>query len=181
LFEQIKSKINKIRYQRKGSIALEIVIGMLVFILAVSFLLDLIFIGYKMVILSQASSDFTRAMEVQGGISYWAPSAYPSGSYVNSTQMYDSIIAELPGLPGDPTQLWYSVNGGGWQYFSPYDWMSVVPFGQEIQTKIIVPYKWTFTGNFIPGLAWITPSLDVVRTTHSEYWENYSSYTGPLS
>lgn len=165
--QQFKNTINK----KKGSLAIEIVIGMLIFLIALSALVDIVAIGDKFLAISSANNFLARTVEIEGGILPYTPNGFPGGSvYINTATMSQDIQQELQnaGIHN------YSVTVNG----VPLSQGVAVNYGDAITTTITIQYRWDLVGNFIPGMG--TFSLTSRRDTLSQFayrFGNFSSTT----
>lgn len=168
-------KLKKFKENKKGSLAIEIVIGMLAFILVLSFLMDLLMLSWKFAVLSQTSNYVVRTAGIQGGYLTSAPSGFQGGNaeYVSSSEISKDIedkFAYAGIKKGEYTVRvnGYNItNGGG---------TTEIDYRKPITTHIEVQYRWAFIDNFIPGQ--LTQTISSKRSAVSEFKYRYDTWVG---
>lgn len=170
--KNINQKLNK-----KGSSTIEIVIGLMMFILVLGFLLDLIMLTWKFNVIGQTNTQIARIASIQGGVQTSAPYSYPGGdsNYVNIYQM-QSIIKDKFDSSGIEPNNWTANIGNGkisssYAYpSSPYDYKT------SFNTSISVTYTWEYMSRMLPGT--FTQNITSKRPAMSEWKYNYDSWFG---
>lgn len=167
--------MKRFKNNKKGSMAIEIVIGMLAFILVLSFLMDLLMLSWKFYVISSVSSDVARTAGIQGGFRSYAPSGFQGGDaeYMSSSDMSGKIADEFEKAGIDAGEYTVKVNGysitnGG---ATPE-----VDYRKDIKTEIKVDYRWDFIDNFIPGQ--LTQKITSKRSAVSEFKYRYDTWVG---
>lgn len=156
LYKKIKSK--------KGFLAIEIVIGMFMFLLILSFLTDVSLLTWKFNAISHANSSLARTVGIQGGLLSSTPVNFPGGdeNYVTISEM-DSRIKEI-------------MDKAGVEEYSYTVTPNKADYGEYITTTITAKYKWSLLSNFIPGD--VEHELVSKRTVMSEFKYRYDSFKG---
>ena len=158
----------------KGSLAIEIVMGCLIFLILLCFLTDIAILTWKFNVISQTNTYLARTIGIQSGVKSSTPDNYPGGSiaYATSSEIYENISKNLNSA-GIPDNM-FEVRIGGVKFTRN----SNITFDYQkfISTEIIVNYKWDMISNFIPGN--ITNKISSKRSVVSEYKERYDSWIG---
>lgn len=154
--------------------AIEIIMGCLMFLLLFCFLTDLAVLTWKFTAISQTSTYLARIIGIQGGVKTSTPDGYPGGStaYITSSEMYSSVLKNLESA-GIKENM-FEVKIGDIKLTKN----SNISFGYQklINTEIIIGYKWDLVSNFVPGN--LTNTLSSKRSVMSEYKERYDSWVG---
>lgn len=178
MIQAINSKLTKLKKDKKGVMAIEIVIGMFMLLMILCFMMDLLILSWKFSVISQINSKVARQAGIQGGVLAKAPDGYPGGdsAYTDINELY-SIVRETfenAGIEESEWRLYIDgkhVLGSGTKVASRR-----IEYRESFQTKIEVTYSWDFISNFIPGT--LTNTISSKRPTISEWKYDYDSWIG---
>jgi len=171
LYKSLKRKTK----DKKGATAIEIMIGMIAFIIVLCLLVDLMVIGWKFAVISQTNSYVTRTAGLQGGILAKAPSGFPGGNtaYISSSEMKTKISNKFAGAGVKSGEYTVKVNGYNVGNGSS---TNEIDYRGTITTDIEVKYKWDLSSNFIPGA--IQKTISSSRSSMSEFKYRYDEWVG---
>lgn len=172
--------LKKLKENKKGSLAIEIVTGMLMMLLIVSFLMDILTLTWRFHVVSTDNYYLARTASVQGGIETLAPDGYqgainkgrdPKDAYDIATEVRTKIDNDFSnaGIASGDYEIY--VNGinitrtGG---------TGEIDYLKPIETEIRVKYKWSMVSNFIPGQ--IDNWLSSKRSSKSEFKHRYDDW-----
>ena len=151
---------------------MEIVVGILIFIVLLCALFDLLILSWKFAVISQTSSNVARVVGLQGGAASSAPHGFPggNGSYVNAATLrgnVDDIFAR-----GDIATSEYRFTLNGTPLGSPLE----VDYRGLIEVNVEVDYQWKFLSGVLP----INPQsrISTRRVAMSEFKYRYDSWIG---
>lgn len=146
--------------------ALEIVIGMFMFLMILSFMTDVALLTWKFGVVSQTNSHIARTVGVQGGLLNSTPDNYPGGSnaYISKAEMDDYIKKNFQMAGIHDGEYTYSLSN----YQADY--------GEMITTTVNVKYEWELLSNFLPGS--LKQDITSKRTAMSEFKYRYDSFKG---
>lgn len=156
----LRNPFKKLKKDKKGAMTIEIIIGMMIFILGFCFIVDLFILASKYQVVSQTTTYVARTAGNQGGVLGSAPEGFPGG-YISSSQM-DSRIGRIF---DDSGIVSYDVNLPG-----------KTDYGEYMDVKISFDYTFALTSNFIPGNLDLTFSSS--RTAFSEFKYRYDDFDG---
>lgn len=169
-------KIAKLK-NKKGASTIEIVIGLMIFILLFGFMLDLIVLTWKFNVVAQTNTQIARIAGLQGGIQSSAPNGWAGGnsSYISSSQMQRTVLDKMNSAgikPGDWTVRIGNgtITSGSAGQSKRYDYL------ETFTTKVEVRYTWDFMSMMLPGN--FSQSLSSERPAMSEWKYNYNIWTG---
>ncbi|WCK56930.1 hypothetical protein PP175_27340 (plasmid) [Aneurinibacillus sp. Ricciae_BoGa-3] len=166
------NRLKNLKKNKKGTMAIEIVIGMFMFLVALSFMTDIAIIGWKFSVISQTNSFVARTAMLQGGITSSAPYGFPGAdrAYLTSSEVATKVADNFKkaGIKAGDYQV--TINGANLGSDVTVD------YGGDIVTQIKVNYKWSLLSNFIPGL--LSNSTTSTRTVNSEFKYRYSDFSG---
>lgn len=168
----LKKRIKQIREDNGGATAIEIVIGVLIFLLVFCAILDLLVLSWRFAIVSQTTTHVARTVGLQGGIMASAPDGFPGGSeqYVTSSQLKANIeknFAAASILPGE-----YSVTVNGVEVGGSVD----IDYREFADIRTEVDYTWEALSNFFPGD--LSSQVYSKRVAMSEFKYRYDSWVG---
>jgi Flp pilus assembly protein TadG len=168
-------KLQKFKKDKKGVSAIEIVIGIFVFLIVLSFLVDLLTLSWKFAVISSTNSYVARTAGLQGGIESKAPDGFPGNNkaYISSSEMESRIATDFTNAGIQDGDYSVRVNGA---LVSKGQSTAEVDYRNSITTQIDVTYKWALMSNFIPGD--LTQSLTSTRNVLSEFQFRYDNWTG---
>lgn len=161
---RFKNKITKILKSRKGFSTIEIAIGSIIFIIAISGLIDLTSVLRKLNTMSTQSSYIARTVGRQGGVQLSTPYNYDEKDYVPSAELYSNVKKSF-NMSGVPDTNWEATVNG--QLLTPGTNLSVITYGTEIPIKVSIKYNWGLISNFIPGA--ISQHKESYRTVVSSF------------
>lgn len=178
MIQIINKNLYKLKKDKKGVMAIEIVIGMFMFLMILCFMTDLITLSWKFSVVSQINSKVARQAGIQGGVLSRAPNGYPGGdnAYTDIGEL-NSMLQDYfsdAGIAGDEWRLLVGnrhVLGSGAS--SP---TRQFEYRDSFKTQIDVTYTWSMLSNFIPGN--LTNTLSSTRPTLSEWQYNYDRWIG---
>lgn len=161
-----RERLKSLKKDKKGVMALEIVIGMFMFLMILSFMTDVALLTWKFGVVSQTNSHIARTVGVQGGLLNSTPENFPGGSstYITKTEMDDYIKKNFK-MAG--------IHEGEYSYsLSNYQ----ADYGEMITTSVSVDYEWEMLSNFLPGN--LKQDITSNRTVMSEFKYRYDSFKG---
>jgi hypothetical protein len=151
---------------KKGSISIEALVTMIIFVMLAGFLVDLLMVSYKHYTVSRAGSYLARTVGIQSGILPNTPNQFPGGSenYTTSYEMYNKLNETFSSAGVKENQWRAFING---QRLTPStqiqgDYLDT--FTIEIQTD----YTWIMTKNIVPPLDRVG-TAKAVRSVVGEY------------
>lgn len=168
-------RLEKLKKDKKGAMAIEIMIGMIAFIIVLCFLADLLILSWKFYVISETNKFVARTAGLQGGFLTSAPEGYPGGkeAYINSNQLRKKLIEDFDSAgieEGD-----YDVSVNGYSLING-NGTNDIDYMKEIDTSVEVTYKWDLSSNFIPGS--ISQKISSKRSTLSEFKYRYDVWDG---
>lgn len=168
-------QFNRLKKDKSGSLAIEIVAGMLMFVAIVSVMIDVLLLTWRFQVVSQTNEFVTRTAQVQGGILGTAPNGFPGGeeNYINSHEMAALIKDKFDKAGIEDGEYVVLVNGsnvGAGESTVRIDYLN------PIRTEIRILYEWKFTSNIIPGA--VSNWLSSKRSSLSEFKYRYDSWIG---
>lgn len=171
-------KQKKIKKDKRGSMAIEIVIGMLAFLYVLCFMNDLLVLSWKFSAISQINTKIARQAGVQGGFLTRPPTAYPGGnnSYTTIGELKTMVTDHLSkaGIKEDEWVLKIDgrqVLGGG--SMAP---TSEIEYRETFETELIITYEWKAINGIVPGN--LSNSLTSKRPGMSEWKYKYNDWIG---
>lgn len=175
MHQYLSETVKRLRENKSGSLAIEIVIGCFIFLIVLCFLMDIMLLTWKFQIIGQTNSFVARTAGLQGGIMASAPSGFPggNGAYISSGEMRTRIADNFAKAGINSGEYTVSVNGA---MISSGASTGAIDYREPIHTEIQVKYKWAFTSNFIPGQIehWISSK----RSALSEFKYRYDTWRG---
>lgn len=172
LREQYKKLTQRFRKDKKGSLAIEVVIGCFVFLIVLCFLTDITLLGWRFAVVSQTNSYIARTVGLQGGVLSSAPDGFPGGNaaYISKSELASNIAANFEKAGIQSGEYTVTING------SPLSSGAKIDYREQINIETKVKYKWAMVSNFIPGNIenWISSKRSVL----SEFKYRYDYWTG---
>jgi len=161
----IKKTQQKIK-ETKGAMAIEIVIGMLMFTLVFSFLVDISVLTWKFNVASQTSTHIARTVGLQGGLLSSTPYQFPGGSqqYTTQGEMQHYVKNNMNKAGIEDGEYRYRLS------------RTTAGYGESITVTVDVNYSWDMLNNFIPGN--LNQMITSKRTVISEYEPRLESFGG---
>lgn len=168
----LKKRIKDIREEKGGATAIEVVIGVLIFLLVFCALFDLLVLSWRFAVISQTTTHVARTVGLQGGIMASAPGGFPGGSeqYVTSSQLKANVernFAAASILPGE-----YSVTVNGVEIGGNVD----IDYREFADIRTEVDYTWEALSNFFPGD--LSSQVYSKRVAMSEFKYRYDNWVG---
>ena len=159
---RMKEKIQ----ETKGVMAIEIVIGMLMFTLILSFLVDISILTWKFNVASQTSTHIARNVGLQGGLLASTPYQFPGGDaqYTNQSEMQQYVKKNMNQA---------GIEDGDYRYRLS---RTTAKYGQPITVTVDIEYSWELLSNFIPGN--LNQTVTSKRTAISEYQPRLKEFGG---
>jgi hypothetical protein len=160
-----RQRLKGLKKDKKGVMAIEIVIGMFMFLMVLSFMTDVALLTWKFNVVAQTNSYLARTVGVQGGLMNQTPINFPGGdtAYITRSEM-DKNIADNFKKAGIVDKYSYSL--------TDYD----ADYGEMITTEIKATYTWSLISNFIPGD--MDNEISSKRTVMSEFKYRYDTFKG---
>ncbi len=180
MFKSIRQKAKKRLKEKKGSMLIEYVIGLLMLVVFVGFCLDLIFIGHKQYYIGQEMATISRVMSVQSGAEHSTPSGFPGGSksYQTSSEILQQLekVADAAGFKRSDWDLYIEEINGKGQVVRSGVLTENTDFKADYLDKISIEfrgtYHWDAISGAIPGLG-SDRSINIKRISMAEYIRDY--------
>lgn len=174
-----KMLINRIK-NNKGSMLIEYVVGMLVFLIFVGFCLDTVFIGHKHFYMGQEMSTIARTISVQSGAESSTPSNFPGGStaYQTSSEIITRLekVAKTAGFKSGEYKLEITETTPKGTIVKQGELKAGTNFQASYLNKITITftgqYEWGMLSTIIQGHDF-TKQLIVERVAMAEYMRDY--------
>lgn len=160
------SRLKGFKKNKKGVMAIEIVIGMFMFLMVLSFMTDVALLTWKFNVVAQTNSYLARTVGIQGGLLNSTPINYPGGdsAYLTYSEMSAKIEGNFKKAGIKPGEYAFSLSN------------TKADYGEMITTEVKAKYKWTLISNFIPGD--VTNDVTSKRTVMSEFKYRYDNFKG---
>lgn len=161
---------------KKGVSSLEIVIGLLIFLIVFCFLLDLLILIWKFSVIAQTNTQVARIAGIQGGASTSPPAGYPGGSsnYITITEL-NKIVRDKFDSAGIKSTEWEARVGNG-RIGRSGNTTAYHDYKDDFTVEITVDYRWDFMSNILPGN--LRQTIVSKRPAMSEWKYNYDSWIG---
>lgn len=171
----VLKKLQKLKQEKKGSTAIEIVIGVLFFVILIAVIADMLIIAFQWQTVSQLNSYVARTSGIQGGVLTGTPTGYPGGSaaYITLGEMNNVIDKKFNEIGISKADYSVIVNG---KNISNGGSTGEIDYGIEFDTRIEFNYTWKILSSMIPGD--VKQKLSSTRTTISEFKYRYDSWVG---
>lgn len=166
--------IRKFKNDKRGSLALEIVIGCVIFITVMCFLMDVAILTWKFSVISQTNTYLARTIGIQGGIKSSAPTGFPGGNtaYQSTYKILDQIQENFDKAGINESDYTVKINGSTLKGTTNIE----ADYTEILTTQITVKYRWDMLSNILPGN--ITHSINSRRSVMSEYKYRYDDWIG---
>lgn len=171
--------------EEKGSAVIEFAIALLIFVTLTAFLVDMLVIGGKRFGISQETTEISRVIGVQGGVSSAVPTGYPGGdqAYRTSLELYKQIDGKMA-TSGIETDEWKATlteyNKGGQiireVVLTPQTNFRV-DYMHSMDIHIEATYSWTLM-SLITGNLLDVADVGAKRHTVSEFKYNFDEWEG---
>lgn len=168
----LKETVRKARKGRKGSMAIEIVIGCFIFLMVFCLLMDVVMLGWRFAVISQTNSYVARTVGLQGGVLNSAPNGFPGGNdaYLSTSELLAGVQRSFDkaGIASDEFSI--TING------RPLSQGAQIDYRDEIEISMSVDYEWRFLSNVVPGA--VENTIHSTRTVVSEFKYRYDTWYG---
>lgn len=157
---KLLNPFKKLKKNKKGAMAIEIIIGMMMFLMGFSFIVDLVILGSKYQVVSQTTTYVARTAGAQGGILNSEPTGFPGG-YISKSTVESRVknIFETSGIDS------YQMTLPG-----------KTDYGEYMDVKISFDYEFSMISMFIPGD--FTMKFTSNRLAFSEFKYRYDDFDG---
>lgn len=163
---------------KKGVSTIEIVIGVLIFIVVLCFMMDLLILMWKFSVIAQTNTEVARIAGIQGGFLNTPPDAYPGGNknYVTISELESMLNDKFKsaGIASNEWEIRIGGNGGitknGAKRPVRFD------YKETFSVEISVDYRWDFMSNILPGN--LRQTITSKRPAMSEWKYNYDNWLG---
>lgn len=186
LLKKLQHKVQ----EKKGSAVIEFAIGLMIFVILVSFTVDLLLVGSKRFNIGQEATDVARVLAKQGGVLKTTPDGYPGGdeAYLNASEMLAQVERRMQssGLGSYDEGIWsvtlteYDTNGNQIRTgtLSP-DTHFDVDYMHSMDVRINASYSWKLM-NVIFGRDSQNSKADVGAKRHavSEFKYDFDTWEG---
>jgi hypothetical protein len=169
LYEYLSKLKNK-----KGASTIEIVIGVLIFILILGFMLDIIVLTWKFNVVSQTNTQIARIAGIQGGVRSAAPSGWPGG--YTTIRTLDGLVMDKMSSAGIESEEWEGSIGNGRIGRNGVSQTEEYDYKTNFETTLTIEYTWEFLSMMLPGS--FTQEIESRRPAMSEWKYNYDSWEG---
>lgn len=157
---KLLNPLKKFKKDKKGAMTIEIIIGMMLFLMGFSFIVDLVILGSKYQVVSQTTTYVARTAGAQGGMLNSAPPGFPGGYMTKgAVEQRVATIMEDSGIDS------YKMTLPG-----------KTDYGEYMDVKISFDYTFSMISMFIPGDFTIEFSSD--RLAFSEFKYRYDDFDG---
>lgn len=173
----MQKAIYKIKNKR-GISTIEIMIGMLIFLVTLCFLTDLLMLLWKFSVVAQTTTQVARITGIQGGALASAPTDWPggAGNYVNISGIH-RIVEEKFETAGISSSEWTMKIGGGNVGKDGTRATGQIDYTDNFTVEAIVNYHWDMTSNILP-LVNLNQIITARRPAMSEWKYNRNSWIG---
>jgi hypothetical protein len=177
MLEFMQKMAHKTEKNKKGVTAIEMVIGVMIFILLISFMMDVLILFWKFSVVSQTTTQIARITGLQGGALRRSdiPDDWPDKSgYLDIEELNDIIDNKMKTANIDN---WVMTIDRGKIGTTGVSATPEIDYKENFTVKTTIDYKWDFMSNFIPGMD-IEQSITAKRPAMSEWKYNYSNWIG---
>lgn len=180
MLKKTRQKLKKRINNEKGSMLIEYVIGLLMFVVFVAFCLDVLFIGHKHYFIGEEMGNISRTISVQSGAENSTPSGFPGGSkaYKTSSEITDRVtkVARAAGFKDDDWELYIEeIDHNGTTVRSGV-LTSQTNFKANYLNKVSITfrgtYRWDVLGAGVPGVNG-DRDFNIKRIAMAEYLRDY--------
>lgn len=171
----MKKTILNLRKNKKGMTAIEMVIGVIIFLIVLSFMLDIMVLFWKFSVVSQTATQVARITGIQGGALTSAPQAWPSADGYMTIHDLNTMVQDK--MDSADVENWTMTIHNGRIGTQGVSSTSQIDYKDSFTVNLTIDYKWKFVSNFIPGMD-ITQSISAKRPAMSEWKYNYGNWNG---
>lgn len=171
----IKKRLDLVKNKR-GMSTIEIVIGVIIFLMLFCLLFDLFTIMWKFSVIAHTNTQVARIAGVQGGVLKSAPEGYPGGdsNYITVNELNDIVRDKFASAWIKDGEWGMKVGNGslGREGIKPakHDYL------QDFTVEVEVDYEWVMVSNFIPGN--LKQTITSKRPAMGEWKYNYDDWIG---
>lgn len=178
MFEFIQSTMYKIKDSEKGMTALEMVIGVLIFVLLLAFMIDILVLFWKFSVLSQTTTQVARIAGLQGGVLNKAPEDWPAReSYITINDLNGIVERKFDSASVDSNDWEMSIGHGGLRKTGQTSSTGEIDYKEEFTVETRLDYEWTYMSKVIPGMN-LVQEIRAKRPAMSEWKYDYNSWEG---
>lgn len=171
----IKKKRKTIKKNQEGVTAIEMVIGVLIFIILLSFMMDILMLFWKFSVLSQTTTQVSRIASIQGGVRDKAPEYWASGDdYITIKKLNNMVQDKMDTANIETWNVKIDTGKVGTEGVSP---TKEIDYKSSFEVTSTIEYKWSFVSNFVPGMD-LTQTLTAKRPAMSEWKYDYNKWDG---
>lgn len=162
---------------KKGISTIEIVIGVLIFIVVLCFMMDLLILMWKFSVIAQTNTEVARIAGIQGGFLNTPPHAYPGGNknYITISEL-DAMLTDKFESAGIASNEWEIRIGSGGITKNGAKRPVRFDYKETFSVEISVDYRWDFMSNILPGN--LRQTITSKRPAMSEWKYNYDDWLG---
>lgn len=173
----LQKSIYKLK-NKKGASTIEIVIGMMIFLITLCFLTDLLILLWKFSVIAQTTTQVARLTGIQGGANYSCPNAWPGGNanYININEI-NSAVQEKFESAKIVSNEWNMSIGSGNIGKSGIRKTNNIDYKNTFDVITTVDYRWDFTSNILPFVN-LKHTITAKRPAMSEWKYNYEEWIG---
>ena len=160
----------------KGMSTIEIIIGVIIFLMLFCLLFDLFTIMWKFSVIAHTNTQVARIVGLQGGALTSAPDGYPGGdaNYITINELNDIVSNKFKAAWIKDEEWEMKIGNGsiGKKGIKPakHDYM------EDFTVETKVDYEWTMISNFIPGN--LKQTATSRRPAMGEWKYNYDEWIG---
>lgn len=158
---------------KKGVTAIEVVIGVLIFMIVLFFGTDIIKIGLHFSTISQTTTEVARIGSIQGGFANSKPANYP-GDYVTIHDLNESIERKFNAAGIESEDYHIDIGSGyvGNKGVRP----ATYDYKQDFEVSTTLRYRWTLMERVLKFDR--EQTLNSKRIAMSEWKYNYNNWDG---
>jgi hypothetical protein len=181
MFTKIKNKLK----DKKGSAVIEFAIALIIFVTLTAFLVDMLMVGGKRFLIARETTEISRVIGIQGGVSSAVPTGYPGGdrAYMTSLELYKRIDSRMEKSKIE-TDEWvatlteYDKTGREIReiHLTPQTSFKV-DYMNSMDIKIGATYNWTLM-SYITGGLLDDAEVGAKRHTVSEFKYDFDKWEG---
>jgi len=177
---RIPTTLQKRLKSKKGSILIEYVIGLLMFVVFLAFCVDAVIIGYKHYYIGDGIAAISRTLAVQSGAEVATPQGFPGGdtAYMTSKEILERFqqIADVAGFKEGDWGLYYEEIDTNGNVVKSGQLTEKTNFKATYLNKISIEfrgtYQWRALSGAIPGIG-RDRILTIKRTSMAEFVRSY--------
>ena len=177
MYENMQKSMYKLR-EKKGVSTIEIVIGMLIFLIALCFLMDLLMLLWKFSVIGQTTTQVARITGIQGGALKSPPTSWYGGAnnYTNINQLHNLVEDKFQSA-GIASNEWEMTIGGGSIGSGGTVSTGEIDYKTNFEVVTTVNYHWDYVSNILPFVD-LNQTITAKRPAMSEWKYNYGEWVG---